>query len=320
MVCGPAVWSFAQTAKITESITLADGDSIVLYDQFISAYESKILPQEQALGEKYYNLGISDPVLRSRGVDKIQGGKEIVIGTFAYYYYNGWPDYLYDELKNVLKIKAARKVVAKMIVKAIGDLCNLYPKDYKESLLKEFNSIRNTLVDMPNHKYELDSIKIEDPGGFQASPPDEADKEYDLHEYYEYYITIDGDYEKYNPNTIDASVIRRILIDKIPREEILGYLDDAIAATLESTPTDDVIYCAKVNNTILYSRSTNGGFYHFISDIRNNKQHSNKSDKRRTFDGHVKIIFYKEDCYHFKYFGGSVLYDSKGNVLYDIRE
>ena len=111
MVCGLAMTGFAQTAKITESITLADGDSIVPYDYYEKAYETKILPQERALAEKYYNIVISDPVLRSRNLDKTEYAEETVIGAFEYSYSWTHLESLYYDLYNVLKIKAVRKVV-----------------------------------------------------------------------------------------------------------------------------------------------------------------------------------------------------------------
>ena len=215
--------SFSQKAFFEQRFNLHDGDSVKFSFVCRDTCDEIMAQQINAITMKYYLEGMSNPVLRSLFHPDDNANIQSQLKETVDYntlYLNS----LYNSLFEVLRIKIVREIVAKLIVATIRDLCDFFPKDFRDDFLTKSKLIKKTLVNMPNHKYEIN--------------------EYDV-------IMID-DKRSVNPYTLEASVLRRILIDSIPREEIIGYIDDAIAAAQKAEPANDVLYRANINGRISY--------------------------------------------------------------------
>lgn len=286
-----AAAAVAQSARVIDRVTIADGDSIRLMDLYERAYATSILPQELAMSEKYYTEAVTEPVLRSLGSDRDTNLRDELNAFFKWGYCSPWVSGLYRHLRGTVRINSAvRRVVANIILRAITDLCNFYPKDYKQSLLDLFASIRRTLVDMPNHEYQVTPEGLQDDGEI-------------------YYFIVDNK-DEYDPYTFEAAVMRRVLIDKIPREEILGYLDEAIAAAQKARPKDESLYRAIFNGRFSYVKTiSDNDYFLFTNGSRIACPHP-----------YLHLFFYKEDSYLVKTYNRSTLFNGNGKVVYDIEK
>lgn len=250
-ICLISCASIAQSSMWEQSKVLLVNQSITLNDStFTPAVDKGIEIQE-----KYVKQLLSNPILKTMGIDECpsnewgnpwRGNQSPVSESFAdiinsqiissgispYYrqclcpangtYFKSTYKFLHKAIKN----KKIRELSIEILGNMLVDLCKYYPKDFKQKVLRTLKSTLNFVNDMYKHKYEII-------GSWNR-------------------LFVDGYQNRDLSFTIEGFIIRRVITDKVPKEEIKGYLNKLITKlqAIDTSENKDILSVIKINDRL----------------------------------------------------------------------
>ena len=122
-------------------------------------------------------------------------------------------------------------VCSEMITK----LCEHYPKDFKYKCVNELKECLAFVDNMPKHKYDIIG----------------------------WILFVDGEEDADLGETTKGFILRRIIKDKIPKQEIREYLNTLLkkVESVDVSNNNDIIYTLTINNELKYCVSATGDYF-----------------------------------------------------------
>lgn len=295
--------SIAQSSMQEQSKLLLVNQSITLNDStFTPAVDKGIEIQK-----KYVKQLLSNPILKTMGIDKCPSNEwgnrrtqnsvpesfadiissEIICSGCSPYrrqglyptderYYQSTYKFLHKAIKN----KKIRELSVEILGNMLVDLCKYYPKDFRQKVLRTLNSTQNFVNDMYKHKYEIIGAGNS--------------------------LFVDGYQDRDLSFTIEGFIIRRVVTDKVPKEEIKGYLTKLITKlqAIDTSENKDILSIIEINNRLKCCLSCSE-FYFVIN---------NKKIRIKEFDNHK----YRWDVFDHYFNGGYPCVDYNGTPPLDM--
>ncbi len=230
---------FSQRASYTEQITFVE--PTIDLSQWNSNYQELYKVQESRIANKYTpQLAMiikneaeqpeqSDEMINNMLQQNLKGGYS------AYFIETAYKLFFSDRAIRMLVRKP--KIRQQLFNKGCEILCELvamYPKDYKQRLIKDIEGWQRDL-----NEFQMPQGKLIERQG--------------IDEY-------DGHIHLYNQKgeEIENFWLRRIYFDKIPYEELKSMLNTLLTRVraVDVTSNDDMMACYKINNEISYCQGT----------------------------------------------------------------
>lgn len=230
---------FSQRASYTEQITLAE-QSIDL-SQWNTNYQDLYKVQESRIVNKYAPQLAT--IINNEVTNQSQS-ENLIYDALRPNLMSGYRSYFIDILagiyfsdgtiKTLIRKPKIRQLLFNKGCDILCDLVALYPKDYKNRLVKEIQGWQNDL-----NKFQMPQGKLIERKG--------------IDEY-------DGHTRLYNSKgeEVENFWLRRIYFDKIPYEELKSMLDTLLTRVqaVDVSNNDDMMACYKINNEIAYCQGT----------------------------------------------------------------
>lgn len=297
----------AQKSTYTDRKYLSDGETIKdFYD---------VPDNNKFFAIKYANIIISNPILQTMGVedefDHFSGKQkpsELIKATIKEncnnLYLDGhisFPYFLsYDKMNKfvlkAIKNKKVREFLVNVCSEMITKLCEHYPKDFKYKCVNELKECLAFVDNMPKHKYDIIGWRL----------------------------FVDGEEDADLGETTKGFILRRIIKDKIPKQEIREYLNTLLkkVESVDVSNNDDIIYTLTINNELKYCVSATGS-YLIINEkkVKNDLCRNNFGINRICYN-EVKSIKKVGANYIIDYGygwgdGKKILIDRTGEILYE---
>lgn len=256
-------------------IRMRDDDSVVFHSEYMERdlYEN----QETVLANQYFQRIMHEPLLKSVKISDYENDIKYLVGANMTEHYNNdiftYPccDFK-DMLHKIIRNKTVRAVGVGILSDIFVDLCKLYPKDYQRDLLQRLQSMLDFLNQIPYHEYGL---RYTDDEGLV-------------------YFIVDGDWDYDLPLSWNGFLLRRILIDDIPVDELREYINRLMdrIENLDISDNDEVIRTVSINDDMYYCESATGNYYYFPSSS--------------------KVIYMYSDYYNRRYAPTRVVYNTNG--------
>lgn len=262
-----------QTCMFKTSVNLSDGDSCIM-----SSYpdENPIQEKEVILYSKYLSSILDSPILKAMGISKFKADVENAIINNILGCYNDPRQnpvvyscrIFYNEefnkfLHKLLSSPKVREVCFSFFSNIVCDACSMYPKDFKDEVLKMLRKSKLFIEEMPKHEYEL--VDLQRWMGEKT-------------------LYVDGKEDETLAMGLGGFLIRRIYIDNIPITELSRYINsliDAVSA-IDVSDNADYLCCIELNNSLQYRISaTSNYFYATKSGKRVDTYPKNLADSRR---------------------------------------
>lgn len=252
LLCGT---SMAQSAWLAERINIPNGDSVVVTPQYPSP---RFSATETAIAEKYADEILSSALLRAMSVQDYEEDIRAAMRENCYglytdvrirksyccfenikgvnYVRNKFSDYL---LKMV-RIKKVREYLFSVGSRVLSEFVTYYPKDFKQTLITSLEDIQQFMEAMPHHSYKVMEGR-----------------------YTRYDLYVDGKLNEEIPGTINGFILRRILIDEVPADEIKGYVTSLIKTLkgVKNGRNPDILCKVTINNEIIYCLTSSGAYF-----------------------------------------------------------
>lgn len=269
-----------QTSILSEDIKLRSGDTLILpygrttEKEYVNSLSCWWDPgvirgiKVDNIYKKYKEIVVSEPLLRVIGFDSLD--KKMLINdmkdaieysyisvtpiTFYVFYTFGEDGGSPSIYHKAIRIKKIREFITNICGDILVELCKYYPKDFKEKIINTINYCLNFInTEMPKHKYEI--VKG--------------------------HLFIDKELLPLSPAQAynwDKFIIRRIIKDEIPKEEINLFLNNLLQKiqTIDVSNNKDILRKTTINNELTYCYSTLGDYF-----IINNKKNILYDEKRR---------------------------------------
>lgn len=291
LLFGVIVSATAQSAMMEGRITIANGDSAVVTPMYPSPSLSE---KEIAIGQKYADELLSSGLLRMMDIQDYEEDIRKMVQGNCYGLYNdvrirkeyncfeilkGLTWDLDSYIRKMLKIKKVREYVMSVVTRAMVDFCTYYPKDFKTNVVASLENIQLFMDQMPSHSFEL---------------VNRGDGLLDLY--------VDGRLNEKIPGTIRGFILRRILVDEVPADEIKGYVASMLKALrgAKNSSNPDVFYKISINDEINYFLTSTESYFQ-----------SKKSG--------VKVIPYEDPCNWQIFVQGVYVIKDEKETYYKIR-
>ena len=262
------------TADYTYSYTLAIGDTTGT-TALANTHDYPYLRKEFEWAVKYATLYSDEGYLITE--DCTYDAMRDALDNFASYAYNaspllclqalprGWGETLTIEScrqlshNRLMQNKTFRKFAFKVAKSFVKEMIQFYPKDYKDKLLMYLNSAITFMQTIPDHRYHIE--KIEDGDGYS-------------------WIELRDGMESTNPYGMEGIILRRLLINEIPLEELQAMAKELkeFVEAVDVSANHDAMFCYRLNDDIAYVIGCEEPY--FISYIahtetdENNKPHT----------------------------------------------
>lgn len=254
-----SIFALAQTTALyEENVTLKDGMELDLSpycysteklaqnpDDIIQKYTEKILSQEVkeiAMAESsttdvnmFFDENLNQIVRRNEGTEIVCNLRNFInwsartlnfIPNISYDYSHSW---ILPCLHKIIQNKSIREDIFEKVSNFVVELCKFYEtSDAKESIINHIEEAIRILEDYNKHDYRIDVSHT---------------------------LYVDGiDYttEHENRRDTEAWIARRVIIDKIPVEEMLKNAKSLLnrIKAIDTKGTPQVICCIRVNDEI----------------------------------------------------------------------
>lgn len=267
----------AQTNLLYNNISLQDNETFVIKHDY---YSHSLQQKESEIAYKYFNKIIQSPLMRSVGIQDTfhlqRWDDNTIIDTVSNYLkdflygnftdeHSSAPLYMATEFysksfssridENIgqyfhkfIKIKKVREFSVKILGDMLIDFCKVYPKDFKQKIITTLQDAKLFILKIPQHKYTIINGKLFTDGVLDCES-----------------VTMKG------------FIIRRILTDKIPREEILGYINNLLTRiqTVDVSKNKDVLEIYNINDEFEYIICCIGNY---LQNKKSKKKYSFLSD------------------------------------------
>lgn len=246
------VSAVAQSAMVEGRIVIGNDDSAVVTPVYPG---SRLLEDELVIGEKYADEFLASGLLRVMNIQNYEADvREMMRENCSGLYkdvrfrkaYNGFEhlkglSYELDGyLRELLKMKKVREYAVPVITRILEEFCAFYPKDFKTNVVTSLEDILTFMEAMPKHSYKL---------------VEGENNRLDLY--------VDGVKNERIPGTINGFILRRILMDNVPEEEIKGYVVSMLK-TLKKAKNNgnpDILCKININDEIYYYLTSTGSYF-----------------------------------------------------------
>ena len=207
----------------------------------------------------------------------------------------------YEIFRKFIKNKLARDFLAKTFGDMVVELCRWYPKDFKTKCLTTLEYCLEFIDNIPKHKYEI----------------------------YLNELFVDG--TGYDGRGIEGFIIRRIINDNIPKEEMKQYFENLYQRiqSVDVSNNAEVLYSVDINKELKYCLSATG--YYFLingrkislydSEIQDYLKRFHYLDYVPSWDydlKNVKYIYNENNSYYIiTTQSKKILIDKQGEILYE---
>ena len=241
------VSAYGQTALSQFDVSLGDGQEYVM-----SYYplDNPCEEQEAGLVETYIGKTMESPLLRAIGIGAFEEDVRGTIGEnvrgvyIKKGFYNAFVgSYGFQEFcHKLLRSPKVRDVLFDLLSGIVCDLCRIYPKDFKDSLIEAIIEMKGTVEELGTHQYE--ARHLEDWG---ENPV----------------LFIDGRMAHDDSFGFEGVLIRRVLLDDLTFAEMSDYLDRLLdkVGSVDVRENPDVMERVRVNDELSYLVTTNGNYY-----------------------------------------------------------
>lgn len=196
-------------------------------------------------------------------------------------------------LHRAIKIKKVREFGYNIVGDMLEAYCKIYPKDYKDNLIKQLNGCLKFVGEMAKHNYRL--VDSDEEGVLD--------------------LVVDEKKNRRQAAGLEGFLIRRVIIDKVPKDEIAENIKKLVNRLMAVESRDgDCLYRLSINGELHYcERQSGGGFYMGEQPIES------------IMISNYNIIYYRPEketpYYMFKDLWGRCIYivDSTGEIIYDRR-
>lgn len=147
--------------------------------------------------------------------------------------YNNLDNYHQQYHNRLLENKTFRKFAFKLAKQLVKQMVEFYPKDYKDDLLMQINYVIDVLDNISNHNYRIV-------------------KESNEYHYSWYSLYEDGKENFEKPYTIEGFIIRRLLMNNIPLDEMKQMAKEMqeVVQKADNSKNADVMFCYRLNDDI----------------------------------------------------------------------
>ena len=252
LLCGT---SMAQSAWLAERINIPNGDSVVVTPQYPSP---RFSATETAIGEKYADELLSSALLRAMNIQDYEDEVRIAMRENCYGLYtdlrvrksyccfenleavNYLSDKFSEYIVTMVRIKKVREYLFSVGSRVLSEFVAYYPKDFKQTLITSLENIQQFMEAMPHHSYKVMEGR-----------------------YARYDLYVDGKLNEEIPGTINGFILRRILIDEVPADEIKGYVTSLIKTLkgVKNGRNPDILCKVTINNEIVYCLTSAGAYF-----------------------------------------------------------
>ncbi len=299
---------FCQTSKFTKEKKLySDMTFDISYhyiDSITSSYKLK------SIGNKYANEVVSNPILKTIGIEKkadcfydnikVPLKDNIIEGinhsyNNFYHYFVPFTRCIGTFLHKAIKIKKVREFAMNITGNFLVELCEYYPKDFKAMVIDKIKECQGFINnEMPKHKYEIVGK----------------------------HLFIDNKGVDLNiAQSMKVFILRRILMDNIPKEEINGYLNTLLhkVQAVDVSNNPDILLKININNHLDYCVSATGNY--ILIKNRKIKPNKNIGDYPEITCLHDGYNYYYKIKYGTCWWGNQVfLVDTNGDIMYEGEE
>ena len=244
---GSTLSAYGQTAWSQFDISLGDGQEYVM-----SYYplDNPCAEREARLVEKYKGRTMESPLLRAIGIGAFENEVQEAIGENVqrvyleqglYETFIGGGEF-HDFFHKIMKSPRVRDVLFDLASGLICDLCRIYPKDFKDSLVEQIMETKGTVYELGRHHYEVRHLP-----DWGRNPV----------------LFIDGRMAHEDSFGFEGFLIRRIVMDGFPASEMAGYLDRLLdkVESVEVGENPDVMERIRVNDELSYLITAKGNYY-----------------------------------------------------------
>lgn len=235
---------FAQTAMYQYNITLRNNDTAIIQPE---KYLKMTKYDELRIAQNFSNSLVSSTILKAMGVDAYKSQidkycREVFVGVYKCYgvlpSYSGKLDFVH----NIIRIKKVRDLCLQLASSTLCELCRLYPKDFTYKMNKQLSIIEEFFTNYSQHEYEA----VVDAYG-------------------NYNLYIDGKESNYFAHMLPGFLIRRVIFDQVPTQEIVEAArklkNDMKSVNIENNKS---IFCkVTINNEVDFCCPASLNYYYF---------------------------------------------------------
>ncbi len=242
MLSGSFCW--AQTAMYQYNITLQNNDTAIIQP---GKYLKMTKYDELRIAQNFSNSFVSSTILKAMGVDAHKSQidkycKDVFVGVYKCYgvlpSYSGKLDFVHS----IIRIKKVRYLCLQLASSTLCELCRLYPIDFTKKMNHQLSLIEELFTNYSQHEYEV----VVDAYG-------------------NYNLYIDGEESNYYAHMLPGFLIRRVIFDQVPAQEIVEAArklkNDIKSVSIEN---NNRIFCkVTINNEVDFCCPTSVNYYYF---------------------------------------------------------
>lgn len=239
--------AYSQTAMSRLDISLGDGQEYVM-----SYYPSDnpCAEREAELKETYKRKAMELPLLRAIGIGAFEEEVQDAIdwnveGVYLsqkriYAFFGGGK--FQDFFHKMMMSQRVKDILFDLTADLVCDLCRIYPKDFKDSLIGRINDVKDMVADLARHHYEARKVN-----GWGEYPV----------------LFVDGSMAQHESYDFKGTLIRRIIQKELTAAEMSDYLDKLLfkVKSVDVRKNPDVMKRVRVNAELSYLITAEGNYY-----------------------------------------------------------